>query len=102
MATQWQNVKLWCRAGAMDEGAAVGGIRIMREAGTSVRTASYLPEDTAVFCRFLAPRKVPYCRAFLHIIGCCESLLGSVYMHPIGQVSSDPGHDLMQRVPWPS
>ncbi len=36
----------------------VGGIRISREAGTTVRTASYLPTDCAVFCRFLSSRKV--------------------------------------------
>lgn len=36
----------------------MGGIRISREAGTSVRTASYLPADAAVFCRFLSSRKV--------------------------------------------
>lgn len=45
-------------AGAQDAGAPVGGIRILREAGTSVLSASYLPEGSAVFCRFLAPRKV--------------------------------------------
>lgn len=46
--------------GALAAGGAVGGIRISREAGTTVRTAgvSYLPEGTAVHCRFLAPRKV--------------------------------------------
>lgn len=75
----------------MDEGAAVGGIRIMREAGTSVRSASYLPEDTAVFCRFLAPRKVPHRRAPPHTFGCCKSLLGGLWLHPIVQIS----HDLM-------
>lgn len=47
-----------CLPGAMDAGAAVGGIRISREAGTTVRTASYLPDVTAVFCRFLSSRKV--------------------------------------------
>jgi len=36
----------------------VGGIRIQREAGTTVRTASYLPQEAAVFCRFLSSRKV--------------------------------------------
>ena len=45
-------------AGAMDAGMPVGGIRISREAGTTVRTASYLPTDCAVFCRFLSSRKV--------------------------------------------
>lgn len=44
--------------GAMDAEKAVGGIRISREAGTTVRTASYLPTDAAVFCRFLSSRKV--------------------------------------------
>ncbi|CAK0780061.1 hypothetical protein CVIRNUC_004926 [Coccomyxa viridis] len=44
--------------GAMDAGLPVGGIRISREAGTTVRTASYLPIDCAVFCRFLSSRKV--------------------------------------------
>lgn len=44
--------------GAMDQGGPVGGVRIMREAGTTVLTASYLPKETTVFCRFLAPRKV--------------------------------------------
>ena len=39
----------------------VGGIRISREAGTTVRTASYLPTDCAVFCRFLSSRKVLSC-----------------------------------------
>lgn len=42
----------------MDAGAPVGGIRISREAGTTVRTASYLPDEAAVFCRFLSSRKV--------------------------------------------
>lgn len=45
----------------MDAGAAVGGIRISREAGTTVRTASYLPDAAAVFCRFLSSRKVRSC-----------------------------------------
>ncbi|CAL8468805.1 g8346 [Coccomyxa elongata] len=44
--------------GAMDADKPVGGIRISREAGTTVRTASYLPTDAAVFCRFLSSRKV--------------------------------------------
>ncbi|GAB4822086.1 hypothetical protein N2152v2_009132 [Parachlorella kessleri] len=44
--------------GALEAGGAVGGIRISREAGTTVRTASYLPPDSAVFCRFLSSRKV--------------------------------------------
>ena len=50
---------IWRHAGAMDAGRPVGGIRISREAGTTVRTASYLPTDCAVFCRFLSSRKVP-------------------------------------------
>ena len=45
-------------AGAMDAKMPVGGIRISREAGTTVRTASYLPTECAVFCRFLSSRKV--------------------------------------------
>ena len=45
-------------AGAQSIKAPVGGIRISREAGTTVRTASYLPADCAVFCRFLSSRKV--------------------------------------------
>ncbi len=45
-------------AGAQFIKAPVGGIRISREAGTTVRTASYLPADCAVFCRFLSSRKV--------------------------------------------
>ena len=44
--------------GAMAAGHPVAGIRISREAGTTVRTASYLPEGSAVFCRFLSSRKV--------------------------------------------
>ncbi|KAK9805408.1 hypothetical protein WJX73_002177 [Symbiochloris irregularis] len=44
--------------GALQSGKAVAGIRISREAGTTVRTASYLPEANAVFCRFLSSRKV--------------------------------------------
>ena len=44
--------------GAMDAGCPVAGIRIGREAGTTVRTASYLPSDSAVVCRFLSSRKV--------------------------------------------
>lgn len=45
-------------AGAQAIKAPVGGIRIAREAGTTIRTASYLPADSAVFCRFLSSRKV--------------------------------------------
>jgi len=44
--------------GAIDAGHEVAGIRIGREAGTTVRTASYLPADSAVVCRFLSSRKV--------------------------------------------
>lgn len=44
--------------GALEAGKPVAGIRISREAGTTVRTASYLPEDSSVFCRFLSSRKV--------------------------------------------
>ena len=44
--------------GALQAGKPVGGIRIQREAGTTVRTASYLPPDSQVFCRFLSSRKV--------------------------------------------
>ena len=31
---------------------------VQREAGTTVRTASYLPAESQVFCRFLSSRKV--------------------------------------------
>ena len=44
--------------GALESGMPVAGIRISREAGTTVRTASYLPDANAVFCRFLSSRKV--------------------------------------------
>lgn len=45
--------------GALAAGGDVGGIKISREAGTAVRTAtSYLPPGAEVYCRFLAPRKV--------------------------------------------
>ena len=44
--------------GAQSVDAPVGGVRISREAGTTVRTASYLPAECAVFCRFLSSRKV--------------------------------------------
>ncbi|EFN54207.1 hypothetical protein CHLNCDRAFT_24809 [Chlorella variabilis] len=44
--------------GALSAGKPVGGIRIQREAGTTVRTASYLPPDSQVFCRYLSSRKV--------------------------------------------
>jgi hypothetical protein len=46
----------------MEAERPVGGIRISREAGTTVRTASYLPTDAAVFCRFLSSRKVRHTR----------------------------------------
>lgn len=52
----------------------VGGIRISREAGTTVRTASYLPTDCAVFCRFLSSRKVSASRQVLPGIPSCEVL----------------------------
>lgn len=55
-------------AGAMDAGLPVGGIRISREAGTTVRTASYLPDECAVFCRFLSSRKV---RSSQSVYGWC-------------------------------
>lgn len=45
-------------AGAQSAGRRVAGIRISREAGTTVRSASYLPQDSAVVCRFLSSRKV--------------------------------------------
>lgn len=44
--------------GALAAGYPVAGIRIGREAGTTVRTASYLPADDYVMCRFLSSRKV--------------------------------------------
>eukprot|EP00803_Ostreobium_quekettii_P005356 evm.model.scf_604.4 EVM.evm.TU.scf_604.4 scf_604:38992-47721(+) len=44
--------------GAKSIGGDVAGIRISREAGTTVRTASYLPEERQVVCRYLSPRKV--------------------------------------------
>jgi len=44
--------------GALEAGNTVGGIRISREAGTTVLTASYLPEDNQVVCKYLSPRKV--------------------------------------------
>eukprot|EP00899_Mesostigma_viride_P009171 jgi/Mesvir1/18255/Mv09528-RA.1 len=46
--------------GAMAAGKKVGGIRIAREAGTTVRASStgYLPADAQVTCRFLSSRKV--------------------------------------------
>ena len=42
--------------GAAAAGKPVGGIRIQREAGTSVLTASYLPPDSQVVCRYLSSR----------------------------------------------
>ena len=46
--------------GAKEAGKIVGGIRIAREAGTSVKSTkqSYLDPDKEVYCRYLAPRKV--------------------------------------------
>ncbi|KAL4458429.1 hypothetical protein ABPG75_013294 [Micractinium tetrahymenae] len=44
--------------GALEAGKPVAGIRIQREAGTKVLTASYLPPGSQVFCRFLSSRKV--------------------------------------------
>ena len=44
--------------GAAAAGKPVAGIRIQREAGTSVLTASYLPPDSQVVCRYLSSRKV--------------------------------------------
>lgn len=44
--------------GALAAGGEVGGIRISREAGTTVLTASYLPQDSAVLCTYLSSRKV--------------------------------------------
>lgn len=42
----------------LQAGKVVGGIRISREAGTTVLTASYLPADNQVVCKYLSPRKV--------------------------------------------
>jgi predicted Rossmann-fold nucleotide-binding protein len=44
--------------GAARAGGGVAGIRIAREAGTTVRSAGYLPDADAVVCRFLSSRKV--------------------------------------------
>ena len=46
--------------GAKEAGKIVAGIRIAREAGTSVKSTkqSYLDSDKEVYCRYLAPRKV--------------------------------------------
>lgn len=44
--------------GAIEEGGNVAGIRIAREAGTTVRSASYLPDESSITCRFLSSRKV--------------------------------------------
>ena len=53
------SIQAMCMAvGAQSINGPVGGIRISREAGTTVRTASYLASDSAVFCRFLSSRKV--------------------------------------------
>lgn len=39
-------------------GNVVGGIRISREAGTTVLTASYLPPENQAICKYMSPRKV--------------------------------------------
>ena len=44
--------------GALSAGKPVAGIRIQREAGTTVLVASYLPHGSQTFCRFLSSRKV--------------------------------------------
>jgi uncharacterized protein (TIGR00730 family) len=44
--------------GALLAGKRVAGIRIQREAGTTVLTASYLPTGSQVHCRYLSSRKV--------------------------------------------
>jgi len=44
--------------GAIEAGKIVGGIRISREAGTTVLTASYLPGDNQAICKYMSPRKV--------------------------------------------
>lgn len=44
--------------GALLAGQRVAGIRIQREAGTTVLTASYLPSGSQVHCRYLSSRKV--------------------------------------------
>lgn len=44
--------------GAMAAGYPVAGIRIQREAGTTIRSASYLKPEVAVVCKFLSARKV--------------------------------------------
>ncbi|WIA36740.1 hypothetical protein OEZ86_008010 [Tetradesmus obliquus] len=43
--------------GAAAAGGAVGGIRLQREAGTTVLSGTYLPDDAQVVCRHLATRK---------------------------------------------
>ena len=96
----------------MDAGMPVGGIRISREAGTTVRTASYLPTDCAVFCRFLSSRKVlpmlrlsPWHTASV-VIGCpllsrsCCQCTGSGAKHcsdrivNIHYLLADPAHTM--------
>jgi hypothetical protein len=42
----------------LQAGKIVGGIRISREAGTTVLTASYLPGDNQAICKYMSPRKV--------------------------------------------
>ncbi|KAK3248480.1 hypothetical protein CYMTET_42057, partial [Cymbomonas tetramitiformis] len=44
--------------GAQEAGRPVAGIRIAREAGTTVKSLSYLTPDAQVMCRFLSSRKV--------------------------------------------
>lgn len=44
--------------GALAAGRPVAGIRIQREAGTTVLVASYLPSGSQTFCRYLSSRKV--------------------------------------------
>jgi uncharacterized protein (TIGR00730 family) len=44
--------------GAIQAQGKVAGIRIQREAGSTVRSAGYLPTNAAVVCRFLSSRKV--------------------------------------------
>eukprot|EP00873_Tetraselmis_striata_P004479 jgi/Tetstr1/424743/TSEL_015260.t1 len=44
--------------GAKEAGNVVGGIRISREAGTTVLTASYLPPENQAICKYMSPRKV--------------------------------------------
>ena len=50
-----------CNAGAMDAKMPVGASASAGRRAPTVRTASYLPTDCAVFCRFLSSRKVLSC-----------------------------------------